>query len=476
MQKLLSDLEFAGGATLAGSFGGAGVTVTPGDDVDGLTIVEPTVYSSKLLHIRDTAGLTSYLAVDSTGMTVHGALAADQYNASDLYDVSGAQKWAHANIDVGTPANSVVQLQMPLDLPEQSAPPNPAAGKLRLYAGTDHQWHALTSGGTDTALGSGGGGGTAWQTLTDGSSISWDTSSGNGAQVTLAGNRTLSNPTNLTGGQSYLLAVKQDATGGRRLTYGSAFYWPGGLPPTLSSAANAEDLLLFGSDGTRLLYRGITLHLLNSPVLPDAISNLAWWIKADAITGVSNGATFASWPDSSSAGITTAQSDSTKQPLYLTNQINGQPAAQFDGTNDGLTTTLTVSSAYTIFLVYAPATTSGSHRAIQGASNNYVLGNSGASHWLYDGSSITGGSVTANTPYLLTAVYTGSLTTLSVNGTAVGNNTSNGTPGAVVLGAVGAFTEPANALIAEIVVYSRALSSSEITTVQGYLANKYALF
>lgn len=92
----------------------------------------------------------------------------------------------------------------------------------------------------------------ALQTLTDGASIAWPLTSGVAAQVTLGGNRTLANPTGLAAG-SYVLIVRQDATGGRTLAYGSNYRWPGGTAPALSTAANAVDLLTFISDGT-LLY------------------------------------------------------------------------------------------------------------------------------------------------------------------------------------------------------------------------------
>lgn len=89
------------------------------------------------------------------------------------------------------------------------------------------------------------------QTLTDAASISWDMNNGEVATVTLGGNRALSNPTNLKVG-TYVLIVKQDGTGSRTLTYGSAFKWQGGTAPTLSTAANAVDVLTFVSDGTDL--------------------------------------------------------------------------------------------------------------------------------------------------------------------------------------------------------------------------------
>jgi hypothetical protein len=89
-------------------------------------------------------------------------------------------------------------------------------------------------------------------TLTDGANISWNAQTDPAAKVTLAGNRTLDNPTNLAAGATYVLRVIQDATGSRTLAYGSAFKWPGGSAPTLSTAANAVDVLTFYCDGTSL--------------------------------------------------------------------------------------------------------------------------------------------------------------------------------------------------------------------------------
>ena len=88
--------------------------------------------------------------------------------------------------------------------------------------------------------------------LSDGASISWDASANQVAKVTLAGNRTLAAPTNLVDGATYILRVIQDATGNRTLAYNSVFKFPGGAAPTLSTAANAIDILTFISDGTNM--------------------------------------------------------------------------------------------------------------------------------------------------------------------------------------------------------------------------------
>lgn len=89
-------------------------------------------------------------------------------------------------------------------------------------------------------------------TLTDAANISWDLQLDKVAQVTLADNRTLDNPTNQTAGSNYFLIVKQDATGSRTLSFDTAYKWEGGTAPTLSTAANAIDIISFISDGTNM--------------------------------------------------------------------------------------------------------------------------------------------------------------------------------------------------------------------------------
>lgn len=89
-------------------------------------------------------------------------------------------------------------------------------------------------------------------TLTDGATINWDASANQVCTVTLAGNRTMAAPTNLKDGATYILVVKQDATGSRTITWNAVFKWAGGTAPTLTTTANGVDLISFYSDGTNL--------------------------------------------------------------------------------------------------------------------------------------------------------------------------------------------------------------------------------
>jgi hypothetical protein len=81
--------------------------------------------------------------------------------------------------------------------------------------------------------------------LTDGATITPDFSLGNNYSVTLGGNRTLANPTNLVAGQSGVIVITQDGTGSRTLAYGSYFKFPAGTAPTLTTAANSVDVLAY---------------------------------------------------------------------------------------------------------------------------------------------------------------------------------------------------------------------------------------
>jgi hypothetical protein len=77
--------------------------------------------------------------------------------------------------------------------------------------------------------------------LSDGTTITPDLADSNNFSVTLGGNRTLANPSNITAGQSGSIFITQDGTGSRTLAYGSNFDFAGGTAPTLSTTAAAVD-------------------------------------------------------------------------------------------------------------------------------------------------------------------------------------------------------------------------------------------
>jgi hypothetical protein len=92
--------------------------------------------------------------------------------------------------------------------------------------------------------------------LTDGATITPDFSLNNHYEVTLGGNRTLANPTNVVAGQSGVIRVVQDGSGSRTLAYGSNWKFSNGAAPVLTTTINAVDLLVyFCESSTRIAAR-----------------------------------------------------------------------------------------------------------------------------------------------------------------------------------------------------------------------------
>jgi len=90
-------------------------------------------------------------------------------------------------------------------------------------------------------------------TLTDAASVAVNFNTGNHFLVSLAGNRTLENPTNGKVGQVGHIYVVQDGTGGRTLSYGDMYNFPSGTAPVLTSVSGSVDLLVFSQRATSVL-------------------------------------------------------------------------------------------------------------------------------------------------------------------------------------------------------------------------------
>jgi hypothetical protein len=110
-----------------------------------------------------------------------------------------------------------------------------------LVIGTDVQAYDADTAKTDVAQSFTAAQRGAISALTDGATITPDFAVANNFSVTLGGNRTLANPSNLTAGQSGSIFIVQDGTGSRTLAYGNQYDFIGGTAPTLSTAANSVD-------------------------------------------------------------------------------------------------------------------------------------------------------------------------------------------------------------------------------------------
>ncbi len=134
-----------------------------------------------------------------------------------------------------------------------------SAGKIAVEGNEVYQ-----AGGTDVAIADGGTGASTAvgartalrqhtdNDLTDAATVAVNAALGEHFNVTLAGNRTLGNPTNAPAAgltQMLVIRVKQDATGSRTLAYDTKYRFSTDIPsPTLTTTASKQDVLTFKYD------------------------------------------------------------------------------------------------------------------------------------------------------------------------------------------------------------------------------------
>lgn len=132
-------------------------------------------------------------------------------------------------------------------------------------------------------------------TLTDGATIALDWLNGNVQYVVLGGNRTFTFATPKDGAIYYII-LKQDATGGRTVTWPAELSWITGAAPILKTAANAVDVIQLVYDATNTKYYAQPFVQNNSTVatLTDAATvNWAYDINYNATVTLGGNRTLA---------------------------------------------------------------------------------------------------------------------------------------------------------------------------------------
>ncbi len=93
--------------------------------------------------------------------------------------------------------------------------------------------------------------------------------------------------------------------------------------------------------------------------LQPALAGLVAWYKTDTLA-LADGASVASWPDSSGNGNTVAQATGSKQPTFKTAVLSGRDAVRFSSTNDTCLIDTTPAgfgaSGLTVYAVVKPIT------------------------------------------------------------------------------------------------------------------------
>ena len=224
----------------------------------------------------------------------------------------------------------------------------------------------------------------------------------------------------------------------------------------------------------------------------DNIPDITLWMKASDI-GVSqpeDNEQISSWTDKSSNGYVYSQGDSSRRPWHRTNIINGQPVVRFDG-NDYMSNPADNpfplgNGEYCVFAVFAPASdiVSNLFFAGSGATDQAFFLRHQPTLALTDGwwnsnATSPNNSLSIGTFSLVRTQYnavTGRK--LYINSQLVATNTSvtkNTATGTTYIGSQLAGQNAFHGDLAELIICSRDLTPTEITTIESYLKNKYGL-
>jgi hypothetical protein len=226
--------------------------------------------------------------------------------------------------------------------------------------------------------------------------------------------------------------------------------------------------------------------------VPLTLGGLVLWLDANdpAADGTqpSNNSNLSSWVDKSGNKNNATQATGANQPLFKTNMSGGLPAIEFDGVNDFMLTTNTLTVGdNTIFVVQKILTVADTRLLFwySGGGNGFYFlnGQDGASGG-------NGGSVDFFTPTnfiyntaLSTGFYITSRKRASTTATLYKNGVSQASAacnsgnliGAICLGGANGASACGNNDICEVLVYRRALSDAERSTIDTYLKNKWGI-
>lgn len=227
------------------------------------------------------------------------------------------------------------------------------------------------------------------------------------------------------------------------------------------------------------------------------VANPSLWFDASYAASLtfSSGSSVSGLSDLSGNGRNALQVTAAQQPTLVTNVFGTKPALLFDNVNDNLAFSLTTGSALTAFLVVKFATdrtTTSDSQVIGSTSNYFYFGNltggigGEVMSWISNTAGNIGGYYSSSTVpagnhqfTLQASTYAGTIrrnkaavaTTVYSDGFEASNYPANWTS----LGGDGVNIGPANAYIAEVLIYNSSLNTTDRDTVENYLATKWGL-
>ena len=224
------------------------------------------------------------------------------------------------------------------------------------------------------------------------------------------------------------------------------------------------------------------------------------------IPTANSGDTFTQWVDSSSSAhnANPIGGGATPSPEWWSNVQNGLGGTYFNGTTDGLSvnplTDLQSKSGQTIILVAKSLNSSATSQYIQGGIdgntglNASYIRQSGSTYNVAVGGGFATGGVVDTNPHILSYVFSGTGVSnqdklqfrIDGSGQTLNYITNVGTTTAINLtylflgvsytsATAGSTQFFYNGFLFDVLVYSRALSSSELNAIESYLSNKWAI-
>lgn len=219
---------------------------------------------------------------------------------------------------------------------------------------------------------------------------------------------------------------------------------------------------------------------LGSIEQPIATSGLHLWLRADAGVTASGGLV-SKWLDQSGNGRHASMAVTSRQPSYVPGALNGMPVLRFNGSQSMYLDVFAQPTTFTVFIVGKNTSTDSFSMILGpgGNSPNNQLRWEGGSNALFVG---TGNNMPIITPPIgnnhvyheLSASYTGTTMTVYRDGNFVSSH-SFSTSGPWTLASVGSWYSTYYMIgdLAEVIIYARALSSSERASVDSYLRSRY---
>jgi hypothetical protein len=211
---------------------------------------------------------------------------------------------------------------------------------------------------------------------------------------------------------------------------------------------------------------------------PETISGLKIWLKADAIVAA-DGASVATWEDSSASNQDVTQGVAGLRPTYQTNELNGLPVVRFDGSDDFLGTTSFIGVMPSAGSIYVVAT-------INSDTDYALVDVSGNGLWRYagDGNSymrvmrtdrpLIGSGAPTTGSHLFVVESSAATWNYTIDGVSIGTATPGYESQDFIIGSNNT-SSPLNGDIAEVLIYNSVLSAPNRAAVETYLTDKWGL-